>query len=66
MFPVKYGQTCRVELSFQYKAGQWILSRTVIVTFPDCTTESLTDVSLYSMVQICSGVTKRLLSCMCQ
>jgi hypothetical protein len=31
VFPVKYGQTYRVELSFKYTTGRWIMSRIVIV-----------------------------------
>jgi hypothetical protein len=31
VFPVRYGQTYGVELSFKYTIGQWILSRNVIV-----------------------------------
>jgi hypothetical protein len=30
-FPVRYGQTYRVELSFKLKPGQWIMFRIVIV-----------------------------------
>jgi hypothetical protein len=32
VFPVRYGQTYRVELSFKRKAGRWLMSRIVIVT----------------------------------
>jgi hypothetical protein len=32
VFPVKYGLIYRVELSFKYKTGRWIMSRNVIVT----------------------------------
>jgi hypothetical protein len=31
VFPVRYGQTYRVELSFEQKTGRWIMSRIVIV-----------------------------------
>jgi hypothetical protein len=31
VFPVRYGQTYRVELSFKEKTGRWIMSRIVIV-----------------------------------
>jgi hypothetical protein len=31
VFPVKYGQTYRVELNFKLKTGRWIMSRIVIV-----------------------------------
>jgi hypothetical protein len=31
VFPVRYEQTYRVEKSFKYKTGRWIMSRTVIV-----------------------------------
>jgi hypothetical protein len=31
VFPVRYGQTYRVELSFKSKTGRWIVSRIVIV-----------------------------------
>jgi hypothetical protein len=31
VFPVKYGETYRVELSFEEKTGQWIMYRVVIV-----------------------------------
>jgi hypothetical protein len=31
VFPVRYGQTYRVELSFKLKTGKGIMSRTVVV-----------------------------------
>jgi hypothetical protein len=31
VFPVKYGQTYRVELSFKQNTGQWIMSRIIVV-----------------------------------
>jgi hypothetical protein len=31
VFPVRYGQTYRLWLSFKQKTGQWIMSRIVIV-----------------------------------
>jgi hypothetical protein len=31
VFPVRYGQTYRVELCFKQKTGRWIMSRIVIV-----------------------------------
>jgi hypothetical protein len=31
VFPVRYGQTYRVELSFKEKTGRWIMSRSMIV-----------------------------------
>jgi hypothetical protein len=35
MFPVKYGQTYSVELSFKCKAGRWIMTRILIVILID-------------------------------
>jgi hypothetical protein len=31
VFPVRYGQTYRVELSFKQKTGRWVMSRIVIL-----------------------------------
>jgi hypothetical protein len=31
MFPVRYGQTYRVELSFKRKTGRWIMSKIMII-----------------------------------
>jgi hypothetical protein len=31
VFPVRYGQTYRVELSFKLKTGRWVMSRIVII-----------------------------------
>jgi hypothetical protein len=31
MFPVRYGQTYRVKLSFKQETGRWIMPRIVIV-----------------------------------
>jgi hypothetical protein len=46
MFPVRYGQTYKVDLSFKQKTGQWIMSRFVTVLLINYRHEPIDSINL--------------------